>query len=110
MEHTFINKTIFCVTVTKEVVIKQIGNIYIHLKTNHHLFISQVYMLPSNPEVTNRLSREENSMFFTQLECPCRVRICVFKFLESQRATVLSSLQVAKTRESKNLEMNLYTQ
>lgn len=67
------------------------------------LLMSQVYMLPSNPLVNSRLSFGLYSMFFTQFECPWSVRILCFKFLASQRATVLSSEQVANIRWSKNL-------
>jgi hypothetical protein len=47
-------------------------------------------------------------MFFTQLEWPWRVRIWDFKFRASHSATVLSSLHVAKTRESKNLKHTMH--
>lgn len=62
-------------------------------------------MLPSKPLVNNRLSLGLYSMFFTQLECPWRVRILCFKFLASHKATVLSSEQVANMRWSRNLSL-----
>jgi hypothetical protein len=74
----------------------------------HYLLISHVYILPSKPDVTSKPSRGENSMFFTQLEWPWRVRIWDFKLRASHSATVLSSLHVAKTRESKNLKDTIH--
>lgn len=73
------------------------------ISNNAYLLISQVYILPSNPLVNNRLSLGLYSMFLTQLECPWRVRILCFKFLASHRATVLSSEHVANIRWSRNL-------
>lgn len=65
--------------------------------------MSQVKTQPSKPDVTNNPSSLTNSIFFTQLEWPLKVLIFCLRFLISHNATVVSSEQVAKVRQSRNL-------
>lgn len=65
--------------------------------------MSHVNMLPSKPDVTNRLSLVEYSIFFTQFMWPCRLRTFVDRFRLSHSATVESSEHVANIVFVKNL-------
>lgn len=65
--------------------------------------MSHVNMLPSKPDVTNKLSLVEYSIFFTQFMWPCRLRTFVDRFRLSHSATVESSEHVANIVFVRNL-------
>lgn len=65
--------------------------------------MSHVKMLPSKPDVTNKLSLVEYSIFLTQFMWPCKLRTFVDRFRLSHNATVESSEHVANVVFVRNL-------
>lgn len=67
--------------------------------------MSHVKILPSKPDVTNKLSRVEYSIFLTQFMWPCKLRSFDERFRLSHSATVVSSEHVANIVFDKNLQI-----
>lgn len=63
-----------------------------------------VKICPSNALEMSTLSFIEYSILFTQLQCPLSTLILSLRFRTSHNAIVVSSLQVANIRQSKNLK------
>ena len=61
-----------------------------------YLFMSHVLTVSSNADVTRRPDGRWYSTLLTQFECPSKLRTLLFRFLESQRAIVVSSEHVTK--------------
>ena len=64
--------------------------------------ISHVLIVSSKADVTRRPDGRWNSMLLTQFEWPSKLSILLLRFLESHKATVVSSEHVTKVLQSKN--------
>ena len=64
--------------------------------------ISHVLIVSSKADVTSRPDGRWNSMLLTQFAWPSKLSILLLRFLESHKATVVSSEHVTKVLQSKN--------